>query len=65
MKTTVNGIEREVTAATVDELLAQLDVARDGVAVALNDRVVRRADYATARLLDGDSVEIVRAVAGG
>lgn len=36
-----------------------------GVAVAVNDEVVRRADWAHRRLQPGDRVEIVRAVQGG
>ena len=36
-----------------------------GVAVAVNDEVVRRADWAQRRLQPCDRVEIVRAVQGG
>jgi thiamine biosynthesis protein ThiS len=38
---------------------------RRGVAVACNDRVVRRGDYDRQRLSEGDRVEIIEAVAGG
>ena len=36
-----------------------------GIAVAVNDRVVSRDDWAGARLHAGDRVEIIRAVQGG
>jgi sulfur carrier protein len=66
MRLTVNGTEKDVAAgATVDALLATLALRRDGVAVALNDDVVPRAEHATRTLNDGDRLEIIVAVAGG
>jgi len=37
----------------------------EGIAMALNGRVVRRADWAATALSEGDRVEIVRAMQGG
>jgi sulfur carrier protein len=66
MRLTVNGTERDVAAGvTIDALLATLAVRRDGVAVALNDDVVPRAEHASHTLNDGDRLEIIVAVAGG
>jgi thiamine biosynthesis protein ThiS len=66
MRLTVNGSERDVAAGvTVDKLLQILALRRDGVAVALNDDVVPRAEHATRTLNDGDRLEIIVAVAGG
>ena len=66
MRVTVNGIERDVRdGATIADLLALLGVAPDGIAVACNDRVVRRALYGEHRVGQGDRVEIIKAVAGG
>ncbi|MGD0052977.1 MAG: sulfur carrier protein ThiS [Vulcanimicrobiaceae bacterium] len=66
MTITVNGEPRQVAdGATVDALLAALDVRCDGTAVALNDEVVPRAGHAAAALHEGDRVEIIVAVAGG
>ena len=66
MRLTVNGTERDLAAgATIDALLAALALRRDGVAVALNDDVVPRAEHLTRTLNDGDRVEIIVAVAGG
>jgi sulfur carrier protein len=63
----VNGERREFeTGLTVAGLLAELGLAAPaGVAVAVNDRVVTRASFASHPLRDGDLVEIIRAVAGG
>jgi sulfur carrier protein len=63
---TVNGEAREVAdGATLDALLAELGVRRDGSAVALNDDVVPRGRHDATRLREGDRLEIIVAVAGG
>ena len=63
----VNGVEEEVTAATVAELLALrgVDPAVRFLAVAINGAVVRRAEWPSQPLAAGDEVEIVRPLQGG
>jgi sulfur carrier protein len=66
MKATINGTVHELPdELTVGALLALLGSSRQGIAVACNDRVVRRAEYDLQHLRDGDRVEIIEAVAGG
>ncbi|HZV76380.1 MAG TPA: sulfur carrier protein ThiS [Candidatus Babeliales bacterium] len=66
MKATINGRVRELPdELTVSALLDLLGSARKGIAVACNDRVVRRTEFETQRLSEGDRVEIIEAVAGG
>jgi sulfur carrier protein len=66
MKIQVNGEPQDVVGgATVRGLLRELGVDGEGVAVALNGAVLRRADWGETALGDGDAVEIVRAVGGG
>lgn len=66
MKATVNGESRELPdGVTVQALLDLLGAPRTGIAVARNARVVRRSEYATHALRDGDEIEIIKAVAGG
>ncbi len=50
---------------TVADLLAELELGTEGIAVAVGGRVVRRATFAEVALRDGDAIEIIRAVAGG
>jgi sulfur carrier protein len=50
---------------TVSDLLAALGLKRDGVAVAVNGRVVPRSTHAVVRLESGQQVEVVQAVGGG
>lgn len=66
MKAQVNGEPHEFPGAlTVAALLELLGSPATGIAVARNDRVVPRSDYATADVCDGDRIEIIVAVAGG
>ncbi len=52
-------------ATTVADLLRMHDVSSAGVAVAVNNAVVRRADWAVKTLSDGDKVMVITAVCGG
>jgi thiamine biosynthesis protein ThiS len=62
----LNGEVREVAAdITLDQLLIQLQLPRQRIAVELNQTVVRRVDWANAQLKEGDRVEIVHFVGGG
>jgi len=63
----VNGDTREIkNEKNLADLLQELSVVQlEGVAVALNHRVVRRDHFETTKLSEGDEIEIVRAVQGG
>ena len=63
----INGVDEEVTATTIAQLLAArgIDPAARFLAVAINGAVVRRASWDEAALRAGDAVEIVRPLQGG
>ena len=63
----VNGVEVEVAATTVAELLVEhgVDPAARFLAIAVNGSVVRRAEWPSRELTPGDTVEIVRPLQGG
>jgi thiamine biosynthesis protein ThiS len=62
----LNGEAREVAdQATVEALIASLDLEPARVAIELNRNVVRRNDWGGTTLHDGDRVEIVHFVGGG
>lgn len=68
MKLKVNGTPKEVEAdTTLAALLNVLGLGNDakGIAVALNDTVVNKSDWAGTTLRDGDTIEVIRAVQGG
>jgi sulfur carrier protein len=66
MKLIVNGKACEAAdGATLDALVRTVTAAVSGVAVAVNDEVVRRGSWASTPLNDGDRVEVLTAVQGG
>lgn len=65
MRIKLNGETRETTVRTVADLLRELHAPEQGIAVAVNEQVVRRAAHPTTLLQEGDEVELIRAVQGG
>jgi sulfur carrier protein len=63
----VNGQDEPLYAQSVAGLLAQKEISTDmrGIAVALNGRVIPRADWPNTHLSAGDAIEIVLARQGG
>ncbi|MGW4565962.1 sulfur carrier protein ThiS [Streptomyces sp. NPDC004561] len=62
----VNGERREVSPGTaLDTVVRSLVAAPSGVAAALNETVVPRAQWAATALAEGDRVEVLTAVQGG
>jgi sulfur carrier protein len=63
----INGVEEEVTVATVAELLVARGVnpAARFLAIAVNGIVVGRSEWSSRPLSPGDDVEIVRPFSGG
>ena len=66
MQIEVNGERRDVPdSVTLSGLVLHLSLAPERLAIELNQRVVRRADWPETTLRDGDRVEIVHFVGGG
>ena len=70
MKLTVNGKPRDVADGASREMdvsafLRELDINPRLVAVAINGDVIPKDRYDTARVREGDVIEIVRMVGGG
>lgn len=66
MRISINGEQFELPGGlTVAALLDHLQAPQRGVAVAKNDRVVRRSAFEEEPVNEGDRIEIIRAVAGG
>src|SRR5690606_31751251 len=62
---TVNGESRRSAAATIAELVAELGLKPEKVAVEHNGTIAPRSTLAEAKLSDGDVLEIVHFVGGG
>ena len=66
MRITVNGDEKEVAHKIyISDLINELGLKAERLAVEVNRRIVRRADWASTTLSEGDKVEIVHFVGGG
>jgi thiamine biosynthesis protein ThiS len=69
MEIVLNGQPRSVDldpqTATLDALIAALEMKQDRVAVERNGEIVRRTEWATTAIQSGDRFEIVHFVGGG
>ena len=65
MRVTVNGEARDVSSASVDALLAELDYEGTHFAVALNYDVVPKSRWRETSLNSGDQIEIITPRQGG
>ena len=66
MRVLVNGEPTELAAgATVQSILATLDLPDRGVAVAVDAEVVPRGEWPRRELDEGARVEVLRAIQGG
>jgi thiamine biosynthesis protein ThiS len=66
MKLVINGEDRTFSSiSTLSDLLSQLGLKADRVAVELNRELVPRDRWPQTKLADGDKLEIVHFVGGG
>jgi len=66
MQILLNGDTREIAPdATVEMLIAELDLGEKRFAVEINEELVPRSTFATRALAEDDRVEIVTAIGGG
>lgn len=66
MEVFINRVPATVDAGTsLAELLERRNVAAEGIAVAVDNKVVPRAEWAGCRLHEGAKITVIRAVCGG
>jgi len=65
MHVTVNGERREIAAASLGALLAELDYEGNHFVIAVNYDVVPRGEWPGKTLKEGDEIEIVSMRQGG
>jgi sulfur carrier protein len=65
MRVIVNGRRTEIAATHLDHLLGELDHEGTHVAIAVNDLVVPRAQWAATEINNGDRIEIITPRQGG
>jgi sulfur carrier protein len=65
MRVTVNGEQRDISSASVDALLGELEYEGTHFAIALNYDVVPKSRWAETQLKAGDEIEIITPRQGG
>ena len=67
MEVMVNGEKRAISeeVQTVDQLLAHLHINKETVVVEHNLKILKRREMSESKVKEGDSVEIIKFVAGG
>ena len=66
MNLTVNGKPYQHNSGqSLTDLLTDMQAVPEQVAVMLNDSVIKKSDYSTTQLNEGDSLEIMMMVGGG
>jgi sulfur carrier protein len=65
MRLIINGEQREVSSASVESLLTELDYEGTHFAIALNYDVVPKSRWAETELKAGDEIEIITPRQGG
>jgi thiamine biosynthesis protein ThiS len=61
----VNGKAREFAGTTLADLLAELEIKSEGIAVEVNGEIIHRQEYIVKGICQGDIIEIVKFVGGG
>jgi len=66
LKVLVNGEQKEIEPGTrLRTLVSELELKPDRIAIELNRRILRKADWDSTELAEGDAVEVVSFVGGG
>jgi thiamine biosynthesis protein ThiS len=65
MNIRVNGEDRQTDSVTLKELLKELGIMRDRVAVEVNLKIIKKSDHDKYQLSEHDVIEIVNFVGGG
>jgi len=66
MRIILNGTEHQTTATNVAELLSGLTIDREQfLAVSRNGAIVKRNEWESTRLAEGDRIDILTIVGGG
>ena len=65
MKVSINNKEVDTDAVTLLQLTTELSFPAQGVAVAVNNRMIPRTEWADYALSEGISIVIIKAACGG
>lgn len=61
----LNGEKRQLTSAQLADLIAELNLSQQAIAVAVNRQIIPKSQWAEHQLREQDNVDVVRAIGGG
>ena len=66
MEIFINGVKKSLESnLTVYKLVKDLGYENKRVAIELNNQIISRSDYKNKLIVEGDQIEIIKAVGGG
>lgn len=65
MKVAINNKEVETNSTTLSQLVDELSLPMQGIAIAVNNRMVSRTEWTNYALNEGVSIVIIKAACGG
>lgn len=66
MKVLVNNKEREINQeSSIKDLATEMQLPEKGIAIAVNNKMVTRTEWANHLLKEGDTVVVIKAACGG
>ncbi len=65
MKVIINSKEVETNSTTLSQLVEELSLPMQGIAIAVNNRMIPRTEWANYNLTESVSIVIIKAACGG
>lgn len=65
MKVIINNQPKDTNASSLQELVSELALPGQGVAVAVNNEMIPKDNWAAHKIKDGDDILIIQAACGG
>lgn len=65
MKLQINGQVQEFAITVLEELITALDKPEQGIAIAVNEQIIPRQQWASFTLSENDNISLFQAIAGG
>jgi len=65
MTININNVPKEITSSSLTELLQQLHITTNGIAIAINNKVVSKTNWDATQIQENDSITIIQATQGG
>lgn len=61
----IGHIEKSINSGTIEQLLDEIGVKKDNIAVVRNGKIIQKKEWAVEALCENDSIDIFSPVSGG